>query len=387
MKTGIFLTTHPKVFFTLLTLYCQCFLVHSQELTLLFAGDAMQHQLQLDHARQGKDYDYSSYFRYLQEEVSAADLAIVNLEVTLGGKPYTGYPMFSAPDEYAVALKNAGFDVFLTANNHCLDRFSAGLERTIRVLDSLQVIHTGTFRNSIERYQQYPNMITRHGIRLALLNYTYDTNGIHPVLPNIVNYIDDKQLLTDIAEAKELNADFIIVAMHWGVEYKLVQNKEQERLARLLTEAGADLVIGSHPHVVQPTIVSKNDDGSIRNIVVYSLGNFVSAMKAPNTYGGQLFKVVLSKNQFHKQIKDCTYSLIYVNKPIAEGNIRMEVLPVPSEIPSGATNDTHINYKEMEWFARTARELFNTYNQHIKENTFDLSTYQKNYFPVSFWNM
>ena len=376
-----------KTLFTFFILHFQFSIVNCQELTLLFAGDAMQHQSQINNAKQGDGYDYSSYFRHLRDEISAADLAIVNLEVTLGGKPYTGYPMFSAPDEYAEALKDAGFDVFLTANNHCLDRFSAGMERTLDVLDSLGVIYTGTFKNATDRDRHYPKMITKNGIRLALLNYTYSTNGIEQKPPNIVNYIHDEQMLKDVAIAKELNADFVIVAIHWGDEYKLVQNKAQERVAKLLTDAGVDMVIGGHPHVVQPTIVTLNPDHSIRNVVVYSLGNFISAMKAPNTYGGQLFKVVLSKELFRKRIKDCTYGLIYVNKFSEGGKNRMEVLPVPVEIPSGEGMKPRINYKEMELFARTARELFRTHNQHIEENSFQLSSYQKIYFPPFFWNM
>ena len=368
-------------------IHCQLSVVKGQEITLLFAGDAMQHQSQINNAKQGERYDYSSYFRYLRDEISAADLAIVNLEVTLGGKPYTGYPMFCAPDAYAEALKDAGFDVFLTANNHCLDRFSTGLERTINVLDSLEVIHTGTFKGTIDYSRHYPTMIIKNGIRLALLNYTYDTNGINLEPPNIVNYIDDEQMLNDVAKAKELDADFIIVAIHWGDEYKLIQNKAQERVAKLLTEAGVDMVIGGHPHVVQPTIVTLNPDKSIRNIVVYSLGNFISAMIAHNTYGGQLFKVALSKELFRKRIKDCTYSLIYINKPKEGGKTRMEALPIPAEIPSTEGTNPRINYREMELFARAARELFKTHNQHIEENSFQLSTYQKNFFPASIWNI
>ena len=377
-----------RIFVSLIILNSHLLILNSQELTLLFAGDAMQHKSQIDNARRGDRYDYSSYFRHIQDEIKAADLAIVNLEVTLGGKPYTGYPMFSAPDAYAEALKDAGFNVFLTSNNHCLDRFSAGMERTIHVLDSLDVIHTGTFKDTIDRNRHYPKMITKSGIRLALLNYTYDTNGIDIEPPNFVNYIDEEQMLIDVAKAKELDADFIIVAIHWGNEYKLVQNKAQERMAKLLTDAGVDMVIGGHPHVVQPTIVTLNPDNSIQNIVVYSLGNFISAMKAPNTYGGQLFKVVLSKEPFRNRIKDCTYSLLYVNKFTEGGKTCMEILPIPAEfsIPSGEKTDSWANSQEMDLFTRTARKLFETHNQHIKENSFQLSTYQKNYFPTIIWN-
>lgn len=142
------------VFITLLysvTLFAQ------ERITLLFVGDLMQHQAQIDAARtsDGK-YDYSPCFSQVKEQISRADIAIANLEVTLGGKPYHGYPSFSAPDEFLKTAKDAGFDIFLTANNHCLDRGKKGLERTIRMLDSLSVLHVGTYKNLSERKQHYP---------------------------------------------------------------------------------------------------------------------------------------------------------------------------------------------------------------------------------------
>lgn len=158
----------------------------SQErITLLFVGDLMQHQAQIDaaHVSEGK-YDYSSCFSLIKEQISQADLAIGNLEVTLGGRPYRGYPMFSAPDEYLQAIKDAGFDILLTANNHCLDRGKKGMERTIQLLDSSGIRYAGTYKNLSERRQRYPLFINRNGFRIALLNYTYGTNGIKATSPN-----------------------------------------------------------------------------------------------------------------------------------------------------------------------------------------------------------
>ncbi|MDR1682164.1 MAG: CapA family protein, partial [Candidatus Symbiothrix sp.] len=191
-----------KPVMTILFLFSYVNIIQSQEITLLFAGDAMQHQKQLDAAYRNGKYDYSSYFRYIQPEIEAADLAIVNLETTLGGKPYKGYPMFSSPDAFAETLKTAGFDVFLNANNHILDRFSKGVNRTLNVLDSLEVQHTGVFRDSLERENHYPLMIYQKGFRIALLNYTYATNGIEAKPPVTVNYIDTIQIYNDIQKAK-----------------------------------------------------------------------------------------------------------------------------------------------------------------------------------------
>lgn len=149
----------------LFILFSLCFslsLTAQEKITLLFVGDLMQHQAQIEAARVGTSYDYSSCFKHVKDEISAADLAVANLEVTLGGKPYSGYPAFSAPDEYLYAVKEAGFDVLLTANNHCLDRRKKGLERTILILDSLHIPHAGTYVNKGKRDEGYPLLIEKN---------------------------------------------------------------------------------------------------------------------------------------------------------------------------------------------------------------------------------
>ena len=183
-----------KALISLIFLLYSVTLSSQERITLLFVGDLMQHRAQIDAARtsDGK-YDYSPCFSLVKEEISRADIAIGNLEVTLGGKPYQGYPTFSAPDEYLQAIKDAGFDVLLTANNHCLDRGKTGLERTITQIESFSIPYAGTYRNAIERKQLYPLFIRKKGFCIAMLNYTYGTNGIKASAPNIVNYIDKKQ--------------------------------------------------------------------------------------------------------------------------------------------------------------------------------------------------
>ena len=264
----------------------------SQErITLLFVGDLMQHQAQIDaaHVSEGK-YDYSSCFSLIKEQISQADLAIGNLEVTLGGRPYRGYPMFSAPDEYLQAIKDAGFDILLTANNHCLDRGKKGMERTIQLLDSSGIRYAGTYKNLSERRQRYPLFINRNGFRIALLNYTYGTNGIKATSPNIVNYIDKNTILQDIQSAKARQPDAIIACMHWGEEYQSLPNREQRELANWLLQQGVTHIIGSHPHVIQPMELRTN--GTEQHIIVYSLGNFISNMSKANTAGGLYSPVV-----------------------------------------------------------------------------------------------
>lgn len=350
-----------KLFFFIVTyLFCIIADANAQtgEISLLFAGDAMQHKNQIDDAKQiDGSYDYSLYFGKVKEEIKSFDIAVVNLEVTLGGKPYTGYPMFSAPDEYAKAIKNAGFDIILTANNHSADRRKLGIERTINMLDSLNLLHTGTFKDSLEREIYYPLMLIKNGIRLAILNYTYGTNGVVVKAPNIVNIIDTVQIKQDIIQANKLGADIIIANMHWGDEYILKQNRKQERLANFLIRNGVRLVIGNHPHVVQPVDIRRKGD-EIESVVVYSLGNFISGMRTVNTSGGMMAKINIRKDSGGSIIiDDFDYSLVWTHKPKKDGlytNFRL--LPVSDYENEMGKESLGDDYKEMETFAKNARE-------------------------------
>ncbi len=164
----------------------------TSRLKLVFTGDIMGHDTQIASAlATGKSgYDYQPCFQYLAPYLQDADLVIGNLEVTLAGPPYKGYPQFSSPDELADALKTAGFHILVTANNHALDRGRSGLERTLGQLDARGILHTGTFTDDRSRSLTYPLVVEKNGIRIALLNYTYGTNGLKVKPPSIVNRID-----------------------------------------------------------------------------------------------------------------------------------------------------------------------------------------------------
>lgn len=284
-----------RTLLTVAMMLCSSVLLFPQKrVTLLFAGDLMQHQAQIESAhRPDGSYDYRSCFASVRSLIEGADLAIGNLEVTLGGAPYRGYPTFSAPDAYLSAIREAGFDVLLTANNHCLDRGHKGLERTILLLDSLHIPHLGTYRNAREREKQVPLILKKNGFRIALLNYTYGTNGIRVTPPNVVDYIDRTVMAEDIRHARSLHPDALIVCIHWGEEYQRTPHAAQRQLADWLLAQGVTHIIGSHPHVVQPIEVCH--DGLQQHVVVYSLGNFLSNMSAPHTDGGLVVTLELEK--------------------------------------------------------------------------------------------
>jgi poly-gamma-glutamate capsule biosynthesis protein CapA/YwtB (metallophosphatase superfamily) len=290
----------------------------TSRLKLIFAGDLMGHDEQIYSAwNQNSDsYEYDTCFSMIRKYVSSADLSFLNLEVSLAGPPYKGYPEFSSPDELALAAKKAGFDVFITANNHSLDRGKKGLERTIFVLDSLRISHTGTFINPQKRELEYPLIIEKNNIRLAILNYTYGTNGLKVTEPNIVNYIDTLTIANDLKKAKLATPDFTIVTMHWGTEYQRIENNQQQVLAAFIFRHGADIIIGSHPHVIQPVRKYYPDraDSSVYNIVVYSLGNFISNQRERYRDGGLIFGFSLEKTDKTRISGYETYP-VYVHKP------------------------------------------------------------------------
>lgn len=336
--------------------------------SLLFLGDIMQHDSQLAAAYSASKgtYDYSKYFQLLKPYFAEADLTIGNLEFTLGGKPFKGYPQFSAPDELAIALKEAGVNVLVTANNHSVDRRRKGLERTLRVLDSLDIAHTGTFRDSLHRADEYPLVIKKNGINLALLNYTYGTNGIPVTKPNIVNLIDTTIIRSDLRKAKQANPDAIIVFMHWGDEYQSLPNNTQKQLASFCFEHGATLVIGAHPHVLQPMEWNRDNN----QLVVYSLGNFISGQRARYRDGGAMLEVelqkVLTDSAVHTTIEKAHYRLQWVYKtPDARS---FSILPIASTEP---TISRHIrdeaSRQAYSLFVEDSRKLLTRYNKEVTE--------------------
>jgi poly-gamma-glutamate synthesis protein (capsule biosynthesis protein) len=327
----------------------------------------MQHTEQIKAAKTPEGYDYSDCFKHVKEEISRADVAVANLEVTLGGQPYRGYPAFSAPDEFLYAIKDAGFDVLLTANNHCLDRGKKGLERTILMLDSLQLPYAGTYVDSEARSRRYPLLVEKNGFRIALLAYTYATNGLSPVAPTLVNYIDKEQMEEDILAARRMNPDVIIACMHWGVEYRSLPEKAEKELADWLIEQGVDHVIGSHPHVLQPMEVKRDENTPAKHLVVYSLGNFISNMSKKKTDGGAMVKLELVKFGGITRLAQCGYSLVWTSRPILSGKKNFEVYPADF-VDKPIENEELVKFK---CFLEDSRGLFEKHNLGIKEYFFE----------------
>jgi len=262
---------------------------------IVVGGDMMSHKPQVTAAWNvsNQRYEYEHWFQFVKPTIETADLAIANLETTLSGEPYTGYPCFSAPDAFAFDLKRVGFDVLVTANNHVADKGKRGIERTIRVLDSFDIKHTGSYRTQQERDSLHPLIIDVKGVKVAILSYTYSTNGLPVSKPNVVDLIDDSIMAKDIARARAKGAELVIPIMHWGNEYQTVEHPIQSRTASFLASKGVDAIVGMHPHVLQPIRYIKTKTDSVP--VVYSLGNFVANMRDRYQNGGAMIKITAKR--------------------------------------------------------------------------------------------
>jgi len=322
--------------------------------TLAAVGDIMMHIQQIDSGFLPEEnrYDFNYFFDVLRPDLTKPDLLVGNLETTLSGKAagYTGYPEFNAPDELAAALAAAGFDVLTTANNHALDRRERGVLHTLEVLDRHQILHTGTF-NSPEARDQIL-LVEKNQISLAFLAYTYGTNGI-PIPKGkeyLVNLIDPQVIEEDISRAKERGADVVVVALHFGDEYRRVPNNYQQQLADQVLRMGADIILGSHPHVVQPYELKKviTTDGTEKEgLVVYSLGNFISAQRGDYKDLGVIFQVELMKSFPEEKvtIKAVDYRPTYVDRYLENGKPHYQVTLLNQAKPGGTEEGTPVPKK------------------------------------------
>ncbi len=311
--------------------------IEDQHFTMSVVGDIMCHNSQYKDAYVSSKgtYDFSYVFEDIKNYVSEADISIGNLETTFAGKAkgYSNYPRFNTPEQLAYNLKDLGIDVLSTANNHSMDTNFDGVVSTLNYLDDAGISHTGT--NATAEAQNEILIKEVNGVKIAFLAFTYGTNGI-PIpssKPFAVNLIDDNFILQQLSLAKEQNPDLICVNMHWGYEYHTKQSAEQERLADLLFQNGVDVILGSHPHVLQPmnkkTITL--EDGSTKDcFVIYSLGNFISGQTKTNTKNSIILNMSFTKSgeTGKTTIDTVSYIPIYMYKSASGSVQRYKVLDI-----------------------------------------------------------
>ena len=283
-------------------------------------GDIMCHLTNVKNAYNStsKDYDFSNVFKNIKDYTKNADITVGNLETTFAGEArgYTGYPTFNTPEVLGKNLRDIGVDVVSTANNHCMDKGYSGLVSTLDFLDEYGLSHMGTSRSEEEQNTILVKDV--NGIKIAFLSYTYGTNGI--TIPSdktyCVNLIDKELIKEHIKLAKEQDVDVICVNMHWGTEYRLTQTSSQEDLADFLFENGVDIILGSHPHVLEPMekrTITLEDGTQKDGFVIYSLGNFVSGQIYANTKSTVILDIKITKDNEEKiSIDSINYTPMYL---------------------------------------------------------------------------
>ena len=302
-------------------------------------GDIMCHNSQYKDAYNGSTYDFSYVFEDIKNYISSADIAVGNLETTFAGKErgYSNYPRFNSPEQLAYNLKDMGIDVLCTANNHSMDTNYSGVVSTLDFLDDAGISHMGTSRTAEEQNQILVKDV--NGIKIAFLAFTYGTNGIPVPSANsyCVNLIDKDLILEQLELAKSQEPDLICVNMHWGLEYQNVQNSEQEDWADFLFENGVDVILGSHPHVLQPmekrTVTL--EDGTTKDcFVIYSLGNFISGQTKKNTRTSIILNINFTKDgeTGKTTIGDVSYVPVYMYKSSSGSTKRYKLLDITSSI-------------------------------------------------------
>ena len=327
---------------------------------LLFAGDIMQHEAQLNAARTDSGtYSFSSNYRYIKGTIQKVGIAIGNLETPIGRSGFSGYPSFCAPDSLLHAVKAAGFDVMLFANNHCLDRGKDGALYTLDMLDSLGLIHCGVYRDALERKARYPLMLESDGIKIALLNYTYGTNGRAIPHPLVVNLIDKDAIAKDIQKARSMSPDAIIACIHWGDEYVSLPPVRIKELADWLISQGVDHIIGNHPHVIQPIEVRFNKERSTNNAVVYSTGNLLSNMSLRRTDGGLMIGMKLIKYYNHTYLMSLNYLLTWIAPKMSNGKRDFTIYPASTTEITGNSNAK----EKLELFLDDSHKLMERHNK------------------------
>ncbi|HHX87530.1 MAG TPA: CapA family protein [Firmicutes bacterium] len=344
---------------------------------LVAVGDIIAHLTQVEQASTGSGYDFSPSFSFITPYLQSADLTVGNFETVLAGpeQGFSGYPNFNSPDELAANLKQAGFDLVATANNHCLDMGIDGLFRTVNSLTGAGLKCFGTYRRPEDRH---PLMVEINGINISFIAYTQTTNGIpvpagHEYAVNFIeNFTTIDPIIEDISIARELGADLVVLYIHWGHEYWLSPNELQRNLAPRLAAAGADLIIGSHPHVMQPLewITVEQEDGSSRqSLVAYSLGNFISNqfywepyIPTPKVQYGLVVEVEITKDMHEglTYISQADYEITWVHR-----NWRHRILPLSEVLASSRPEEYNMTTEEYQnvqaGFARLKDEVVEKY--------------------------
>lgn len=324
------------------------------EASILAAGDVMVHspQLQAQYNSSTKTYNFDNNFKYVKKYIKEADYSLANLETTLAGNdvyPYSSYPMFNSPDELADALKSAGFDLLSTINNHSFDKSNLGVNRTLSTLKEKGFDTVGTRENSSDNEYIIKDI---NNIKVGITSYSYgDVKSNNKYLNGIKisEECEDKMNIFDSSDVnkafktissttdKMKDSDIQVAILHWGIEYTRSETEFQKQLAQKLCDSGVDIIIGSHPHVVEPVETITSTDGKNETLVIYSLGNYISNQRresvGPYSEDGLMVNIKISKksNENKAKIEKVTCIPTWVNKYSNGYKNVYEIIPIEDE--------------------------------------------------------
>lgn len=273
-----------------------------KRLTFMGCGDNITYVGNVMEAREnavdgGREHNFKPTYEYVLPKIESADIAFINQETVMCGEgyPISYYPTFNSPQDLGYDVAEMGFDVVNIATNHMLDMGAKGLARTIEFWKNMDCLMIGGYENEAD--YNTVRILETDGIKIAFLSYNYGTNGISKPASSqlVIPFINDEDIAAHIGDAKQ-QADLVFVSMHWGDEGAFKPNSEQKRLAQLIADCGADVIIGTHPHVIQPVEWLTGADGN-KTLCVYSLGNFVAEQAYDyNMIGGIIEFDIVQKN-------------------------------------------------------------------------------------------
>ena len=352
--------------------------IPDKSIRMTVAGDVLTHNTNYYDAYNASNdtYDFSYVYEDIQKYFDTADIAIGTLESNFAGKAkgYSNYPLFNAPEHLATDLKELGFDVLATGNNHCLDKGWDGMVNTLAELDKAGIEHFGTYATEEDSQKLFIKEV--NGLKLGFAQYTYGTNGI--AVPSdkkwSISMIDKEKIKKDLDGLKAENVDVIIVVMHWGEEYRLTANEEQKSLADYIFENGADLILGSHTHCLEPMEkreITLPDGTTKEGFIIYSLGNFMSGQDHANSRQSVLLDIKLTKKgdtgKLHFDY--VTYTPTYMKNYWNGGNLRtphkFKLLDIESEIAKYEAGDTSIGASLYNTLKKELQEIYSIVGEEI----------------------
>jgi len=305
----------------------------STTISLVATGDILMHMPVVNGGKLGDVYNFDQLYASIKHLIESGDYASANLECALAGPAtgYTGYPQFNCHDNIATSLKNAGFDLVVTANNHILDRGFQGALRTMDVLRQAGLDTTGTFKTPAEKQNFLIKDI--RGVKVGYLAYSYDTNGI-PVpqdKPYFYNFLDRDKIIADITNLRP-NVDVLVLILHWGVEYSPYPTEQQRKLATEFFQNGADVILGSHPHVIQPMEIMRINGKD--KFVIYSMGNSMGSQNGVERNSGVILNLRFTKllPLGETSLTGVSYTPTFIHPYDANGHRMYRVVPIQETI-------------------------------------------------------